>query len=455
MASGPPSTELIFGPMLLGVLLNTVLYGVRSCSVSIQYPVADASKAHLIVVKLLTYYRRFPNDFRWIRFFVRHPILILYLFLVETAAVGDHIGIIYQPLVKQFGQVAALEFRPTFLPGDSFLISLVSTPIQMFTAWRIKVITRAYILPGLIAFLSLVSFVAGIDVFVNIVLIQKFQDFDLFGTQARLWLSTAAACDVLIAFGMRHVLLARKTGFNDVDGQIDRIIRMTIQTGALTAIFALADIFIASLASLGNLNLLFAFPLGSLYICSLLAMLNARKPKTGTTTAGKLIDKEHGLALSDMSSSSSGQTLTSSSATAISGSDGLLSPRGKSLAQSSWDVGKKQPTMHLSRPSQPTININTLVSSAQKGAGGYADPTSTITSASSRSPYSPPPRTSSRTASPAVGPGEVVYAYKSAPPGLDPSSPRAGAVRARAAVGTMVNLPPSTTGQGATREEWK
>ncbi|KAF7333577.1 hypothetical protein MSAN_02416700 [Mycena sanguinolenta] len=245
---------LLFGPMLIGVILNMMLYG-------------------SIVTQMFRYFQRFSNDPGWIRF------LMLYLFIVETANVVVQCGIIYEPLIIKYGTSAAVSISPKLLPGDSLIISMVSAPIQIFSAWRISVITRSYILPSIIAMLSLASFGSGIEMCTKVFMIREFHQFGAFNATATVWLACTAACDVVIALGMTHALYTRKTGFGTVDGQINRIIRLTLQTGSLTAAAALVDIILFLAMPMTSTNFIVDFPLSALYIISILAMLNSRETR--------------------------------------------------------------------------------------------------------------------------------------------------------------------------------
>ncbi|KAJ7502605.1 hypothetical protein B0H11DRAFT_2223516 [Mycena galericulata] len=244
--------DLLFGPMLIGVLLNMMLYGI-------------------VFIQMFAYFERYPNDSTWIRCLMR------YLFLVATANVFIESGIIYQPLIMQYGEQASILVSPKLLPGDSILIAIVSAPIQLFTAWRISVVTGSFIVPTLIGLLSLTSFVGGILVSIMVFLNPKFRDFDTFSTEVSLWLVSSAVCDVSIAIAMSYSLWRRKTGFNQVDGQINRIVRLTVETGAVTAVAALVDVLLFQLFPTTSLNFIVDYPLSNLYTCSILAMLNSRE----------------------------------------------------------------------------------------------------------------------------------------------------------------------------------
>jgi len=255
--------DLLIGPMLVGVLLNMMLYGA-------------------VVTQMYAYYQRFADDPAWIRYFM------LYLFLVGFGNVVVECGIIFEPLIIRYGTVAAVTISPKLLPGDSILISIVSTPVQLFAAWRISVFTRSLIFPGLITLISLSSFASGINMFVKVVRNPEYREFDSFITAASVWLASSAVCDVVIAVGMTHALYTRKTGFSFVDGHINRIIRLTLETGALTAITALMDIILFLGFPRTSMNFIVNFPLSSLYTCSILAMLNFRDRRNTTD-----VEKEH------------------------------------------------------------------------------------------------------------------------------------------------------------------
>ncbi|KAK6977605.1 hypothetical protein R3P38DRAFT_518909 [Favolaschia claudopus] len=269
--------ELLFGPLLLGLILSTGAYGV-------------------MCVQMLLYYQSFKRDARWIRYF------ILYLLFAETVNLLFEIGIVYEPLIVRYGQCQICVFPPTFphdhpgsqralivspllIPGDAISIVAVSTPVQIFTAWRISVITNSIIFPLIITVLSVVSFGGGLFVSIFAAIRNEFREFQSFAPTVILWLVTSAVCDFLITIILTYSLTTRKTGFTAVDGQINRIIRLTVQTGAITAAAALADVILFLAFPGSTLNFIPDFPLSKLYTISLLSTLNAR-------TRGRTTDAE-------------------------------------------------------------------------------------------------------------------------------------------------------------------
>ncbi|KAJ7031068.1 hypothetical protein C8F04DRAFT_1112169 [Mycena alexandri] len=241
--------ELLFGPLLIGVLLGTAVYGVMA-------------------VQMLRYYQMYKKDAHWIRYF------LLYLFIVESVNLAVQIGIVYEPLIVRYG--SHLNF-----PSSLFITSVMaSTPIQLFTAWRISVITGSIVIPLLISALAVVSFGGAVLVTIFVTIRNEFQEFQSFSWAVIIWLISSAVVDVLIAAKLTHSLSTRRTGFSAMDGQINRLIRLTVQTGAITAIVALVDVILFLAFPVGRLfhrhQFIVDFPLPKLYAICLLSTLNAR-----------------------------------------------------------------------------------------------------------------------------------------------------------------------------------
>ncbi|KAJ7443009.1 hypothetical protein FB451DRAFT_1437968 [Mycena latifolia] len=239
--------DLLFGPLLLGVVLNLLLYGIMS-------------------TQMFTYYQRHIGDSAWIRY------LMLYILIVETANISVQVDIVYEPLLVQ-NAVAAL--FPKLLPGQSILTAIVSAPIQLFTAWRISVITGSFIAPILVALLSLASFGGGLFASILIWMNSEFQQFQNISAEVAVWLALSAACNIAIAIGMSYALYTHRTKIGAFDSLIDRILWFTVESGVITAIAALADLLLFLLFPKTFVNFLIDFPLANMYACAVLAMMSS------------------------------------------------------------------------------------------------------------------------------------------------------------------------------------
>ncbi|KAJ7776410.1 Aldehyde/histidinol dehydrogenase [Mycena metata] len=88
-----PYSRCQYGPMLVGVFFNMILYGV-------------------FIGQVLTYYQLYCKDDAWMRYFVA------YLFVLETVNTGLDIGIMYQPLILEYGRTPV--HFPLLFPSRTF-----------------------------------------------------------------------------------------------------------------------------------------------------------------------------------------------------------------------------------------------------------------------------------------------------------------------------------------------
>jgi hypothetical protein len=247
----PPDVKLLFGPMLIGAFLNSMLFGV-------------------LVLQMFIYYRTYRRDSPWLRYF------ILYLFILETVNTAADMWLVYQPLVEEYALPSATQFFPWMLAADPVITVLISTPIQIFIAWRIMIISRSKPIPVIICVLGLVAFAGAIWLTVTVIRVRQFSRKPDLHNPALVWLLASAVADVVITSALVYSLSQRKTGIDSTDGAIDRIVKLTIQTGLVTAIFATLDVIFFLAIPHSTLNFTFDFSLSKLYSNALLSTLNAR-----------------------------------------------------------------------------------------------------------------------------------------------------------------------------------
>ncbi|KAJ7770954.1 hypothetical protein DFH07DRAFT_805816 [Mycena maculata] len=259
-----PDVHLTYGPMLIGVFLNMILYGV-------------------FLSQVLTYHTLFshpPTDGPLMACF------ITYLLVLETANTALDMAMLYQPLILDYGR-APLMFPSVFLT-EPMLVVLVSTPIQLFFAWRISQITKCRTVPALIVVLALTSLAGGLYTSARVALLKLFALKPHLHAGALVWFLASCVADVAITVTLVLTLSNRKTGFAATDGVIDRIIRTTIQTGLVTSLFSILDVVCFMVFPHYSINFIFDLPLSKLYSNALLSTLNARRrpPPTGGANAG-------------------------------------------------------------------------------------------------------------------------------------------------------------------------
>ncbi|KAJ7062778.1 hypothetical protein C8F01DRAFT_1230376 [Mycena amicta] len=252
MAATPvplPNVQLSYGPMLIGVFVNMILFGV-------------------LVGQALTYYQVYKADARWMKFFVG------FLLFIETANTALDMYMMYQPLILEYGQKP--KFFPDVFMTEPLIIVLVSMPIQMFFAWRIYQLTKSLWIPIIISIFAVASFAGGIWTTIMIRILREFVKKPLLHHPALLWFLASCVADVLITVSLVITLSKKKTGFAATDSVVDKIIRATIQTGLITALFSILDVVCFMALPHLAVNFVWDLALSKLYTNCLLSTLNAR-----------------------------------------------------------------------------------------------------------------------------------------------------------------------------------
>ncbi|KAJ6486337.1 hypothetical protein DFH09DRAFT_1377822 [Mycena vulgaris] len=252
--SAPPDptfdVHLLYGPLLVGVLFNMILYGV-------------------LVAQQLTYLQTSHKNPRWM------STLVWGVFFVETANTALDIGMIYEPLILHYGALPVN--LPTVFITQPICVMLVGFPIQLFFIWRIWNLTGQNVIPFVIFVFSLVALGGGLWTTVRIPSFAEFRRIPLLHTSATVWLIGSAGTDLCISFSLAIALKRMKTGFAATDTVVDKIIRMTVQTGMLTALFSILDVVSFLTIASTTVNFMWNIPISKLYSNCLMSTLNARQ----------------------------------------------------------------------------------------------------------------------------------------------------------------------------------
>ncbi|KAJ7598005.1 hypothetical protein C8J56DRAFT_921534 [Mycena floridula] len=251
--------EGIYGPILVGVFFSTVLYGVN-------------------IVQMFTYHEKSSKrDSIWIRG------LVLCLFLCITLKTVFNMVAIYRPLVQQFDtDLGQLHPQVPFYP---VMTGIISMPVQLLMAWRIMVVTETRLWTCVIVAISVLSFGASICNTIQVSFKPDFSQFDELRAAAMTWLVSSAVADLIITGVLVYSLHVRKSGYNtSLDTYVNHIIRLTVQTGALTSIFALSDALGFNVV-LKVSPFAWSLALPNLYISTIFSLLNARDSWTNRGNA--------------------------------------------------------------------------------------------------------------------------------------------------------------------------
>ncbi|KAH9889978.1 hypothetical protein C8Q73DRAFT_146699 [Cubamyces lactineus] len=286
---GSPAS-VTYGPIFIGVMFNILLYGI-------------------MITQTYLYFQKYKRDKPWMKLFV------LFLFVCDSLNCAFDIAFLYDPLITNYGNVEALNVAtwgysslcdrsvmatsiPAYIPiliqhtrVDPAMTAIIGMLVQMFFAWRVKVLTSSWIAVGTIAVCSFAQFCGGLGTAIAVGMIPQFVQFQKFQVIVIIWLAFSAVADTLVTASLVWHLRTHRTGMLVTDDVIDRIIRLTVQTGLITALCAIVDL-VLFLVSPTGLHLIFNLPLSKLYTNSLMSSLNSRQGWHYDTSRGASQNRE-------------------------------------------------------------------------------------------------------------------------------------------------------------------
>jgi len=222
-----------------------------------------------VVTQSLVYFSCYKRDGRWLKLFVAS------LAALDTLNVVLEFVYMYNTLIVHFGDSDALltaNWVFSTVPGTT---GITSALVQLFFAWRINILRQSKLLITGIVALALAGMLCGIGTTVAVNLVPTFSEFHRFESIVIIWLSASAADNLLIATSLVLSLRDYRTGFADTNHVIKKIIRLTLHTGLLTAIWTIIDLSVY-LALDNGMHLVFVLPLAKFYTNSLLSTLITR-----------------------------------------------------------------------------------------------------------------------------------------------------------------------------------
>ncbi|KAI0337921.1 hypothetical protein BDW22DRAFT_1423313 [Trametopsis cervina] len=242
--------KVIWGPIFIGTTFNVVLYGV-------------------MIMQTFLYFTVYTEDK------LRMKIFVMILFLCDSLNCAYDVALVYIPLIRHHGNQRALAFASWLSAADPAMTGIIALFVQLFFAWRIKVLTKSWPLVLLIVFCSVCQWCGGLGSGIAITIVPAYMQFQRFQVVVIIWLVFSALTDTIITITLVWHLQKHKTGFASTDAAITRLMRLTVQTGMVTAICAIVDL-ICFLATPTALHVVFNLPLPKLYTNSLMASLNSR-----------------------------------------------------------------------------------------------------------------------------------------------------------------------------------
>ncbi|KAF9791120.1 hypothetical protein BJ322DRAFT_1104787 [Thelephora terrestris] len=258
------SAEGPLGYILLGVFISLWLCGVIS-------------------FQALNFFTNYPNERKWVKAFVGA--------LVAADAVQTFmgVGIIWTILIKhshdadvpqislRMFQICEFASKYNLNREDPALVGFISGSVQIFFAWRIKVLSTNFALFVLTVVLAIPQFAGGIAYTVLTIKDGQLPDFPHFMGVIIGWVGSSVVCDLVITTTLTMILRRHRANrdLGEAAHLIRRIKIMSIHNGLVTVVWSIA-LLVALAAEKGGAFYIFFYPLGKVYLITMFSSLNSR-----------------------------------------------------------------------------------------------------------------------------------------------------------------------------------
>ncbi|KAJ7268993.1 hypothetical protein C8J57DRAFT_1509210 [Mycena rebaudengoi] len=254
-----PSLDLILGPLLIGLIVSSIIFGVTCLQVYLYY--TNFSSRDPLFLKL---FRVAKVGSLWM-LDAFHQVLISMSF--------------YTNVVTNFGDYAALDNASWTIVVQICVGSFVETLVQMFYAWRIWGLSgKAPHIPAVITCLALGLNCLAIVYISDALRIPSLQesikeDWPL-GVAA---IALEVATDLLIAGSMLYFLTKNRTSFHNTRKAVHTLIAYSVNSGILVTVVAICVLVALLVSSTTSVWVGIFFVLTKLYGCSFMSILNSRE----------------------------------------------------------------------------------------------------------------------------------------------------------------------------------
>ncbi|KAK7019973.1 hypothetical protein R3P38DRAFT_3318881 [Favolaschia claudopus] len=206
-------------PQIITFLLESALFGV-------------------LTVQVWLYYQAFPNDRRFVKALVYFTYLLLLVDMLLSAIDAFRI---YGSGFGDFSTLVSINFAWFTSPIMAAIASLI---VQCFYAFRLHMFSKFRLIPVLIV---ICSFGVSISGFITGAFSLQAGDLTKVNTReikiaVAVYLVGSAVLDIIIATCTTYAFMVKDTGFRRTHALITKLIRLSIETGSLTALVALITV---------------------------------------------------------------------------------------------------------------------------------------------------------------------------------------------------------------------
>lgn len=220
MTDRAPADVISFvAPALVGLAFNWLLLGI-------------------LIVQVYLYSKNFPNDHWFTKF------LVYGLFICELTQSGLVLNDAFGWMVYGWGIAPAISNLQTNWFDVPIMSGFLAAVVQLYFAWRIWKLGRSMIVTGTIAAGALLEGSGAIASGILAKVGGSIASVDSLFRSAMVWLVTSTIVDVLIAVSMTYLLLRHKQPNGRLNNTIDSIVRLSIETGSVTAFLAILNLIL-------------------------------------------------------------------------------------------------------------------------------------------------------------------------------------------------------------------
>ncbi|KIY49129.1 hypothetical protein FISHEDRAFT_72938 [Fistulina hepatica ATCC 64428] len=239
-------------PLLTGYIMNAMLYG-------------------CLLMQLYWYYMSFPRDPRFLKLFTA------VLFCLETTQTALIMYDALESFALDFGSVDQLNKVHSAWMNIPIMTGIVSSLVHSFFCWRIYTLSKNLISIAVVMTFSLCQLITAIYFGSRVYHIGEYSLLQA-STQVpcSVWLASSAVADILIALAMCYYLWRIPKSFRRTELLISKLIRSTVETGTITAIFAIILVVLYTSLENGSYYACMGAMLAKLYSNVALAVLNSR-----------------------------------------------------------------------------------------------------------------------------------------------------------------------------------
>ncbi|THV03697.1 hypothetical protein K435DRAFT_715355 [Dendrothele bispora CBS 962.96] len=256
MSPVPPGVDIarVSGPLLVGELLHWGLFGTLSVQIYLYYMAFPRDK---LIIKIIAYF-------------------VYTMELTQTILVTNDAFHAYGSGFGNWDEMTSMHMNWFSIPVMSGVVSLIG---QLFFSYRIWVLSKSRIIPGIVAVLAFTTTVAGFLTGIYVKDAGKITNLHQVHTKIAvgIWCGVSALCDIFIAICMTYYLSkSAESCFARTKLMLSRLIRVTIETGSVTAIIATCTLIFVTGFPNETYYTTFSLIMPKAYANTLLVILNSR-----------------------------------------------------------------------------------------------------------------------------------------------------------------------------------